>query len=611
MFSAVLSAFLVAVYPNLQPQTADQTLRVLERIQAQTASYRMESGYLNATMSPSPDPFQPSYNDIIVNVLWFASLIVSLVTASFGILVKQWLHEYLAVEIPSPQARLRVRHLRYPSLRKWKVFEIAAALPLLLQIALGLFFVGLCSLTTSVHPSVYHTTLPLVIGWAFCISVAILLPVFYPHCPYRTTFLQPLHLLRRGLILACYVLYIIAMTPLAPLFFIPKFKIEYVLPSFFRAVIIQAVNGSINRETEAISNEDADAEILAAVDAIQSNDDLLATTIAESLEQMQPSFPTIMTFIVRVVHNRLQTPDEIGVGAPIVLDLRGLSRRSMAFVLDLACHSFNNLLEYDVSYKALQGSPPASEENTEMVWLFALLLSPSRVQLPSEANLLIANVFLRQAPRFCAALVDGCFVHQENDGYLTTSGSGDNRVLLLIQQLKTNLLLVNADFDATWSCLVTTLKALFRHVRARDPASYELRHSAYYELYRWMERLSDDLQNAIQTWLFELVHSAFPLTSTTTLNSLAFRDALMLASYLETPYSDRFMGVNKKLLHLFRLMLDQSATASLFVNTFVWPSEPGKAYTGFSNSQQMRILINDVYFGVFNIILTMSFRLTL
>ncbi|KAI0689231.1 hypothetical protein BC835DRAFT_1283343, partial [Cytidiella melzeri] len=131
LFSAVLSAFLVALYPNLQPQPLNQALQVLERIETQTAGYRFESGYLNSTAPTTGTsiPFQAAHSDIVTNILWFASLIVSLVTASFGILVKQWLREYLAAEIPSPQARLRVRHLRYPALRKWKVFEIAAALP--------------------------------------------------------------------------------------------------------------------------------------------------------------------------------------------------------------------------------------------------------------------------------------------------------------------------------------------------------------------------------------------------------------------------------------------------------------------------------------------------
>ncbi|KAI0346472.1 hypothetical protein BDW22DRAFT_1299808, partial [Trametopsis cervina] len=188
LFSAVLTAFLVESYHNLQEDTSVESLAALRQLVLQTSSYQLRGDLLNTTASASPSapPFQPSPTDIIVNVLWFASLLFSLTTASFGILVKQWLREYLAVDNPSPQARLRVRHLRYPQLIRWQVFEIAAFLPLLLQVALALFFLGMCYFTSSVHPSVRNTTLPLVAGWAFCFIAATLLPIFFPRCPYKT-----------------------------------------------------------------------------------------------------------------------------------------------------------------------------------------------------------------------------------------------------------------------------------------------------------------------------------------------------------------------------------------------------------------------------------------
>ncbi|KAI0776468.1 hypothetical protein BC629DRAFT_1290528, partial [Irpex lacteus] len=188
LFSAILSAFLVAAYPNLQPSPMAIMNYNLERIAMQTSSYNFTDGKLISTTSLpiSPPPFQASPEDIRVNILWFSSLILSLMTASFGMLVKQWLREFLAVEVPSPQARLRIRHFREPQLHTWKVFEIVACLPLLLQLSLGLFFVGLCYFTSSVHKSVGHTTFPLVVGWALFFFGATALPIFLPRCPYRT-----------------------------------------------------------------------------------------------------------------------------------------------------------------------------------------------------------------------------------------------------------------------------------------------------------------------------------------------------------------------------------------------------------------------------------------
>ncbi|KAI0752218.1 hypothetical protein BC629DRAFT_1224006 [Irpex lacteus] len=120
LFSAVLSAFLVAAYPSLQPDRMDTVVYTLQVIATQTAGYKLTGDVLTAFNAPPspPQPFEPATNDIRVNVLWFVSLLTSLITASFAMLVKQWLREFLAVEIPSPQARLRLRHFREPQLTK-------------------------------------------------------------------------------------------------------------------------------------------------------------------------------------------------------------------------------------------------------------------------------------------------------------------------------------------------------------------------------------------------------------------------------------------------------------------------------------------------------------
>ena len=167
----------------------------MERIADQTASYMVYAGVINSTFTPTTIPPAIrtqglSVNDIRVSVLWFASLMISLIAASSAILVKQWLREYLAVENPSPQARLRVRHLRYPQLAKWRVFEIAAVPPLLLQLSLGLFFVGMCYFTLAIHRSIGYTTLPLVVGWATCFFCITVPPFAFPRCPYRTPLLK-------------------------------------------------------------------------------------------------------------------------------------------------------------------------------------------------------------------------------------------------------------------------------------------------------------------------------------------------------------------------------------------------------------------------------------
>ncbi|KAI0344880.1 hypothetical protein BDW22DRAFT_1326800, partial [Trametopsis cervina] len=143
LFSAVLSAFLVVAVALLQEDIPGATLTTLRQIQ--NANYTIQGNHIisiSPTPMPSP-PFEPSVNAIRINDLWAASLVISLATASFGILVKQWLREYMKFVTSFPQGRLRIRNFRRAGLETWKVLTIAACLPLLLQLALELFFVGL------------------------------------------------------------------------------------------------------------------------------------------------------------------------------------------------------------------------------------------------------------------------------------------------------------------------------------------------------------------------------------------------------------------------------------------------------------------------------------
>lgn len=161
-------------------------------------NYSIGPNFLNITAASIPvnPAFEAPLWALRVNGLWFASLIVSLATASLGMLVQSWLREYLAEEWISPQEKLRARQYRHPAMEKWKVFEIAAALPLLLQIALGLFFLGLCFFTAAIDSRMGNTSLPLVTAWAFFFFVTTVAPLVSPRCPFKVRILK--HVMRLG-----------------------------------------------------------------------------------------------------------------------------------------------------------------------------------------------------------------------------------------------------------------------------------------------------------------------------------------------------------------------------------------------------------------------------
>lgn len=191
LFSAVLTAFVIESYRLLQQDNSTVIITLLQQLVFQTNGYTITDGVISTSAQPftTPPPFRPPPLAVPVNVLWFASLLLGLITASFGMLVKQWLREYLAMEYTSPQAQLRARHFRHPGIRDWRVFEIAALLPALLQMALALFFLGLCLFTWSVHASIGLTAVPLVSGWVALLVFVVIAPVFSPRCPFKAPLL--------------------------------------------------------------------------------------------------------------------------------------------------------------------------------------------------------------------------------------------------------------------------------------------------------------------------------------------------------------------------------------------------------------------------------------
>ena len=85
---------------HIQPHT---TVHLLTHISQQLSN----SSYPPFTVSSIP-VFQAPLSAVRINALWFTSLVFALVTASLGMLVKQWLREYMAQDSISPEKHLRI-----------------------------------------------------------------------------------------------------------------------------------------------------------------------------------------------------------------------------------------------------------------------------------------------------------------------------------------------------------------------------------------------------------------------------------------------------------------------------------------------------------------------
>lgn len=298
-----MTAFIIESYKALSEDPTETSAQMLKQISMQISLFMasVNNGTANPIVPQLPDvasTFQAPRSAVRVNVLWFTSLILSLVTASLGILVKSWLHGYLASDHTSPKMRLRVRFFRYLGLHEWGVFEIAALLPLLIQVALGLFFVGLCFFTFSVDSRVGIASIVVVSMWALLVVVSIALPIFASRCPYRIPLPGNLFTwIRRNVIFRR-----------LNKAFNPS---DQPLPSY------QLMQREYKSHIKLWMEEDAvaqapwlDHHIIVGVDHIQADDQLLATSIIQSYKQTSPPRDSVIPFALRFLQARnLIKPD--------------------------------------------------------------------------------------------------------------------------------------------------------------------------------------------------------------------------------------------------------------------------------------------------------------
>ena len=125
------------------------------------------------------------------------SLVFSLASASVGILAKQWLREYVSRTSSSPREAARIRQFRYSGLIRWHVPEIIAFLPVLLQLSLAFFFVGMLDLLWQLNTIVAGViTFFVSLSLAFLV-VTTILPSIAKDSPHRSPQALSVYLLRQ------------------------------------------------------------------------------------------------------------------------------------------------------------------------------------------------------------------------------------------------------------------------------------------------------------------------------------------------------------------------------------------------------------------------------
>jgi hypothetical protein len=162
LFAGFLSSFLIELLGRLEQDPLDIIQDVLIY---QTQMMR------NSSLEPYvPADFSPPEYIVAVNALFYASLSVMLLAALISMLIKSWVREFdrglRAMSLP--EQRAKTREFRYLGLERWKLPEMVGILPLLIQISLLLFTIGLVLFLFHVSkPSFGVTTVISGIGFFF------------------------------------------------------------------------------------------------------------------------------------------------------------------------------------------------------------------------------------------------------------------------------------------------------------------------------------------------------------------------------------------------------------------------------------------------------------
>ncbi|KAF7334585.1 hypothetical protein MVEN_02288400 [Mycena venus] len=178
LFSAVSSAFIIQVQPDLQPNQGmmPELLGILVQ-------------NMNATTAPvfAPQTGPPVITIVAQSLLYF-SLFATLLTALLAVLGKQWLLHYDSVgERGTIEERGLERQRKFEGLKRWKFDLVMQIFPLLLQLALLLFAVALSFYLWTINRAIAGIILGLTVVGFILHDAMVISALVFPDSPFQTS----------------------------------------------------------------------------------------------------------------------------------------------------------------------------------------------------------------------------------------------------------------------------------------------------------------------------------------------------------------------------------------------------------------------------------------
>ncbi|KAJ7149452.1 hypothetical protein C8R43DRAFT_822968, partial [Mycena crocata] len=178
LFSAVSSAFIIQIQPELQPDPNASNQALLMFIVA------------NITGNPSPE-LQPGASNLgvllVAQSLLYFSFFSTLGAALLAVLAKQWLLHYDSIgEKGTIEERGMERQRKYDGLQQWKFNLVMQIFPLLLQLSLLMFAVSLSIYLWTIHRTLAAIAITLTsLGFILYMSMVVS-ALISPDSPFQT-----------------------------------------------------------------------------------------------------------------------------------------------------------------------------------------------------------------------------------------------------------------------------------------------------------------------------------------------------------------------------------------------------------------------------------------
>ena len=154
----------------------------------------------NATRTSIPSPvakpplFSPPRSAVLVNLLWFLSLVISLSCALLATSLHQWARRYIRLTQParcSPEKRARLRAFFADGVDNLQIPWAVEGLPTLLHLSLFLFFGGLVVFLFNVDQEVFIGVVTWIGIFSMMYGSITLLPLIRQDSPYFTPLSKP------------------------------------------------------------------------------------------------------------------------------------------------------------------------------------------------------------------------------------------------------------------------------------------------------------------------------------------------------------------------------------------------------------------------------------